>query len=418
MPEKIVFKNIDVPSCHKLDVYRKQGGYKTLKKLLSDWKPDEVIQEVKKSGLRGRGGAGFPAGVKWSFIPKDSYSPKYLCCNADEGEPGTFKDREIIEKDPHEMLEGMAIACYAIGAHTAYIYIRGEFVKGAQILEEAIAEAVRANILGENIFGKKFDLDVYIHRGAGAYVCGEETGLIESIEGKRGQPRLRPPFPAIVGLYQGPTIVNNVETLASVPKIMENGADWYRSFGTEKSSGTKLFCVSGHVKKPGVYELPLGTPIKTLLFEEEYCNGIRDDKKLKAVIPGGSSVPVLRAEEIGEVNLDYESLAEAGTMLGSGAVIVMDETTNIPKIVHRLSRFYAHESCGQCTPCREGTAWMEKILRRIVNDKGESDDLDLLLDICDNIEFKTLCPLGDAAVGPVRSAVTKFRDEFESMIKK
>lgn len=417
MAEKIVFKNIDIPNCHRLDVYRKQGGYKSLEKVLSKWKPDEVIEEVKKSGLRGRGGAGFPAGMKWSFIPKNSDKPKYLCCNADEGEPGTFKDREIIEKDPHEMLEGIAIACYAFGAHTAYIYIRGEFVKGAQILEDAIAEAYRANLLGKNILGKGFDLDIYVHRGAGAYVCGEETGLIESIEGKRGQPRLKPPFPALVGLYQGPTVVNNVETLASVPKIMENGADWYKSFGTEKSCGTKLFCVSGHVKKPGVYELPLGVPMKTLLYDEEYCGGIRDDKKLKAVIPGGSSVPILRAEEIEGVNLDYESLAAAGTMLGSGAVIVMDETTDIPKMVHRLSKFYAHESCGQCTPCREGTAWMEKMLGRIISGKGESDDLDTLLDICDNIEFKTLCPLGDAAVGPIKSAVTKFRAEFEALIK-
>lgn len=417
MPEKIVFKNIDVPGCKRLEVYRRQGGYKTLEKVFARWKPDEVIEEVKKSGLRGRGGAGFPAGVKWSFIPKNSDMPKYLCCNADEGEPGTFKDREIIEKDPHELLEGMIISAYAFGAHTAYIYIRGEFVKGAKILQEAIDEAYSAGLLGKNILSSGFGLDIYVHRGAGAYICGEETGLIESIEGKRGQPRLKPPFPAIIGLYQGPTVVNNVETLASVPKIMEMGADWYRSFGTEKSPGTKLFCVSGHVKKPGVYETPLGIPLQTLLYDEYYCGGIRDDNKLKAVIPGGSSVPILRAEEIAGLNMDYESLAEAGTMLGSGAVIVMDETTNIPKIIARLAKFYAHESCGQCTPCREGTAWIAKILARIADGRGEPDDLDLLLDICDNIEFKTLCPLGDAAVGPVKSSITKFREEFTALMK-
>ena len=311
----------------------------------------------------------------------------------------------------------MIISCFAFDAHIAYIYIRGEFVKGAKILEKAIKEAYDAHLLGKNIMGRKFDLDVFVHRGAGAYVCGEETGLIESIEGKRGQPRLKPPFPAIIGLYQGPTVVNNVETLASVPKIMFKGADWYRSFGTEKSPGTKLFCVSGHVKKPGVYELQLGIPLKKLIFDDGICGGMRNGTELKAVIPGGSSVPILRADEIEGVNMDYESLAEAGTMLGSGAVIVMDDSTSIPKITARLAHFYAHESCGQCTPCREGTAWMEKILYRIVDGKGREEDLDLLLDICDNIEFKTLCPLGDAAVGPVRSAINKFRGEFEKMIK-
>ena len=412
--EKILMRREGVADVHRIEVYEEHGGYKGLARALNELSPEELIEEIKKSGLRGRGGAGFPAGVKWGFVPKDSPKPKYLACNADEGEPGTFKDRWIMERDPHMLLEGVAIASYAIGAHKAFIYIRGEFMKSYRMLEKAIEEACERNYLGKNIMGKGYDLDVILYRGAGAYICGEETGMLQSLEGKRGEPRLKPPFPAAVGLYQSPTVINNVETLSNLPDIVLKGAEWYTGIGTEKSSGTKLFPVSGHVEKPGLYELPMGTSLREIIYD--HCGGVKGGKKLKAVIPGGSSTPMLRAEDI-DVNMDFESLAEAGTMLGAGSVIVMDETTCIVWVALRLSKFYAHESCGQCTPCREGVPWMVKILQRIEDGEGKQEDIDLLLDICDNIFGMCLCPLGDAAVGPVQSSIQKFREEYEAHVR-
>jgi NADH-quinone oxidoreductase subunit F len=408
--EKILLKNFGVDKSRQVATYEAGGGYRALKKALG-MKPAEIIDEVKKSGLRGRGGAGFPAGMKWSFIPKDSSLPKYLVCNADESEPGTFKDRVLMEHDPHLVIEGLAISAYAIGCHLAFIYIRGEFFGPEKCMNEAIAEAYSKGYLGKNILGSGFDLDLHVHKGAGAYICGEETGLLESIEGKRGYPRLKPPFPALVGLFKSPTVINNVETLASVPYIIENGAGAYRKFGTEKSPGTKLFCVSGSVNKPGVYELPLGYPFPKLIHE--VCGGIRGGRALKAVIPGGSSTPVLRAEEIGNLTLDYESIASAGSMLGSGGVIVIDDSTCMVRTLRVMTDFYAHESCGQCTPCREGTLWMAKILRRLEAGKGVEGDVDLLGEIASNIMGRTVCPLGDAAAMPVISFLKKFREEFD-----
>ena len=393
--------------------YQKHGGYKALAKALK-MEPGAVAAEVKESGLRGRGGAGFPTGVKWGFVPQDTDKPVYLLINADESEPGTFKDRVIIETAPHSMVEGSIISAYAIKCKTVYIYIRGEFVLQAKMLEKAIAEAYEAGFLGKNILGSGYDCDMYVHRGAGAYICGEETALIESLEGKRGFPRLKPPFPAVVGVFGCPTIVNNVETVANVPYIIERGAEWFKGYGTEKSTGSRILGISGQVKRPGIYELPMGVPLMEVI--NEHCGGMWQDKKLKAVITGGSSVPVLTAAEAEKVNLDYESCAACGTMLGSGGVIVMNEDVCMVDTALNLAKFYAHESCGQCTPCREGTHWMTGILSRIENGKGKSQDMDLLLDICDNINFKTICPLGDAAAMPIESYVTKFRDEFEAHI--
>jgi NADH-quinone oxidoreductase subunit F len=405
----ILLAGIDQKESATLQWYRSAGGYQAAEKALTALKPVQVIEEVKASGLRGRGGAGFPAGVKWSFVPKGEMT-KFLLCNADEGEPGTFKDRLILSRIPHRLLEGMIIAAYAINAHKAYIYIRGEFAREAQILEKALAESYAANLLGKNLFGSGFDLDIAVYRGAGAYVCGEETALIESIEGKRGYPRLKPPFPASRGACNQPTVINNVETLASVPWIMAHGGKAYASLGTGKSTGTKLFSISGHVSNPGVYEVALGMPL--MRFIDEYAGGIRNGMKLKAIIPGGSSTPILTSEEAVDVNLDYESMASKGTMLGSGAIIVMAEGTCIVRTLMVLSRFYAHESCGQCTPCREGTPWLAKIVKSIEEGKGAESDLDLLLSICRSIAGNTVCPLGDAAVMPIQSYVTKFRDEF------
>ena len=396
-----------------LENYLKREGYKAAQKALKEMKPEEVIEEVKKSGLRGRGGAGFPTGVKWGFVPRDVDKPKYVVCNADEGEPGTFKDRVILGQDPHKLIEGILIAGYAIGANTGYIYIRGEYAKEAEVLEEAISEAYEKGYLGRNIFDSGFTFNLFVHRGAGAYVCGEETALLNSIEGKKGQPRIRPPFPAVVGLYQNPTVINNVETLSAVPWILRNGGDKYAGIGTEKSTGTKLFSISGHVNKPGVYEAPLGTPL--MEFIEKYAGGV--EGKLKAVVPGGSSTPILTAEEAQNVNLDYESMQTAGTMLGSGAIIVMNDTVCIPKALSVLTRFYHHESCGQCTPCREGTGWMDKIMRSIMEGKAVKGDLDILVNVAKNIQGRTICPLGDAAAMPVISYVTKFREEFEKYIE-
>jgi NADH-quinone oxidoreductase subunit F len=414
MSIKILTKNMHVPGLQQIKVYESLGGYTGLAKALREYAPAEVTDIVKRSGLRGRGGAGFPTGVKWGFVPKDSGKPVYLCVNADESEPGTFKDRLIIEKDPHQLIEGTIISAYALGCHHAFIYIRGEFCYGAEVLNKALAEAYEKGYLGKNILGSGFDLELIVHRGAGAYICGEETALLESIEGKRGHPRLKPPFPAVIGLYGSPTVINNVETLANVSHIINNGPEWYASIGVEKNSGTRLFGVSGHVMKRGIYELPMGTPMRELLFD--YCGGIRSGRKLKAIVPGGSSVPVLTADQV-DVPLDFDSIAKAGSMLGSAGVIVMDDSTCMVKAALRISRFYSEESCGQCTQCREGTEWMYRILTRLENGRGRSGELELLLDICASMKGRTICPLSDAAAMPIESYIQKFYDEFAAHIQ-
>jgi NADH-quinone oxidoreductase subunit F len=398
-----------------IDVYLKTGGYEALAKTLKEFTPDQVIDEVKKSALRGRGGAGFGTGMKWGFVPKQSNRPKYVVCNADESEPGTGKDRDLMRYDPHLLLEGMAIAAYALGAPNNYIYIRGEYWYIKDILEKAIAQAVERGYLGKNILGSGFECNIYVHPGAGAYICGEETALLESLEGKRGHPRLKPPFPAVVGLYGGPTVVNNVETLCAVPWIMLNGGPAYQALGTEKSGGTKLFTVSGHVNKPGNYEVPMGYPMMSLINNE--CGGVRGGKKLKAVIPGGSSMPMLTPEEVEKATMDYESIASLGSMLGSGGVIVMDETTDIFEVIMSTSKFYKHESCGWCTPCREGTRWLVKVCERMQRYEGKPGDVDLLYDLAGKILGKSFCALGDAAAMPVQAAIKKFRPDFERRIK-
>jgi len=413
MAEKVLTARFERPSSHSLTSYRADGGYGGLKKALA-MKPDEVIELVKEAGVRGRGGAGFPAGMKWSFVPKESEKPKYLCVNADEGEPGTFKDRYLMVLDPHALIEGAIICCYAIQAHAAYIYVRGEFKEPMARLEQALDEARRAGIVGRNVFGSGFDVEIWVHPGAGSYICGEETALIESNEGHRGMPRLKPPFPAVVGLFGGPTVINNVETLSNLPHILNKGAEWFKALGTERNGGTKLFGISGHVNKPGLYELPMGTSLREIIYD--HCGGIRDGRQLKAVIPGGSSTPVLLPHEI-DVAMDFDSLAKAGSMLGSGGVIVMDNTTCMVWVAARLARFYAHESCGQCTPCREGTPWIQKVLERIEAGGGVAGDIELLLDLCDSILGNTVCPGGDACAMPVRAYLEKFRAEFEAHIE-
>jgi NADH-quinone oxidoreductase subunit F len=412
--EAILLRARETPNSRSIETYLKSGGYRALRTAL-DMDPADVIEEVKNSGLRGRGGAGFPTGVKWGFVPKDLPRPKYLICNADESEPGTFKDREIIHVDPHMLLEGIIISSYAIGAHTAYIYIRGEFYREAQFLLTAIGEAHGKGYLGEDILDSGFSLEVHVHRGAGAYICGEETALIESIEGKRGQPRLKPPFPAVVGVFGCPTVVNNVETLACVPHIIERGGEWYAGIGTERSTGPKLFSVSGHVNTPGVYEVPLGTTFREIIFD--ICGGIRGGKELKAFIPGGSSCPVLPADKV-DIGSDFESVAEAGSMLGSGGLIVMDETVDMVWALENLLTFYAHESCGQCTPCREGADWALDVVRRIRRGYGRPKDLDTLLRIARFAsQGMTICPLGDAFCEPIRSFLNHFRHEFEAAVE-
>ncbi len=415
MEKKELFKYIDDPNQVRIETALSNGAYKAWEKALKQMKPVEVIEEVKKAGVRGRGGAGFPAGVKWGFIPKDSPKPKYLICNADESEPGTCKDRVLMERDPHMVVEGMAIASYAVGCHLAFIYVRGEFVKPYRTMEKAIDEARAKGFLGKDIFGTGYELDMIVHTGGGAYICGEETALLNSLEGERGMSRIRPPFPAIEGLYGCPTIVNNVETLASVPQIINNGADWYRSMGTEKSTGSKIFSLSGHVNKPGNYELEMGTPLSYLI--NELGGGIKDGHKLKAIIPGGSSTPFLLPDQI-ETPLDYESLVEAGSMLGSGAVIVIDDQTCIVWVIDRLTHFYRHESCGKCTPCRDGTGWLEKTISRIEHGEGKRGDIEKIESVCDNILGRTICPLGDAAVMPIQSTIKLFRDEWEYHVAK
>jgi NADH-quinone oxidoreductase subunit F len=398
-----------------IDTYIETGGYQALQKALREFSPAQILDEVKKSALRGRGGAGFPTGAKWGFVPKESKRPKYIVCNADESEPGTGKDRDLMRYDPHQMIEGMIIAGFTLSSYVSYIYIRGEYWYIKEILEKAIAQAYERGYLGKNILGSGFDHDMYVHPGAGAYICGEETALLESLEGKRGHPRLKPPFPAVVGLYGGPTVVNNVETLAVVPWIILNGGDWYRQLGTEKSGGTKLYTVSGHVNLPGNYEVPMGYPLMKLINED--CGGIPGGRKLKAVIPGGSSVPIINAEEAERCNMDYESVAAVGSMLGSGGVIVMDESTDIFETTRNITHFYMHESCGWCTPCREGTRWLYKVFDRMHRYEGRPGDIELLYDLADKILGKSFCPLGDAAAMPVQSAIDKFREDFDRRIK-
>lgn len=410
---KILSAKFDIKDAHKIKVAKKHGAYSTLDKLFS-MPPEDVIDVVKNSGLRGRGGAGFPAGVKWSFLPKNTGKPVYLAVNSDESEPATFKDRYILVKDPHMMIEGIIICSYAIGSHETYIYIRGEYTTQVKALQAAIDEAYKAGYLGDKVAGRDFKLDVTVHRGAGAYVCGEETALLESIEGKKGQPRSKPPFPAVAGLYGCPTIINNVQSIASLPFIIANGADAYKAYGTEKSSGTHLFGISGHVEKPGMYELPLGLPLLEVI--EKVAGGVWKGRKLKGVIPGGSSTPVLLPEEAKTVTLDYESMAEHKTMFGSGGIVVLDETVDMVQLVKNLIDFYHHESCGQCTPCREGLGWMLKIVKKILKGDGRMADINLLRELCDNIEMKTVCVLSAACTMPVRSYLDKFRHEFEAYV--
>lgn len=423
MARKVLLEHINTPGIETFEVYRKMGGYASVEKAMKKMTPDEVVEEVKKSGLRGRGGAGFPTGMKWSFLAKPAGVPRYLVCNADESEPGTFKDRYLMEKIPHSLVEGMITSSYALGANAAYIYIRGEYFYVLRILEKAIAEAYANGFLGKNILGSGYDLDLYVHPGAGAYICGEETALLESLEGKRGNPRIKPPFPAIAGLYGCPTVVNNVETIAAVVPIVNMGGDEYAKIGLGKSTGTKLISASGHLNKPGVYEIELGVSVEEFIYSDEYCGGIPNGKKLKAVVAGGSSVPILPANLILKTAnneqrlMTYESLSDGGfatgTMLGSGGFIAYDETSCIVRNTWNFARFYHHESCGQCSPCREGTGWMEKVLHRLEYGHGKMSDIDLLVDVAKKIEGNTICPLGDAAAWPVASAIRHFRDEFE-----
>ena len=426
MSRKLLLKNDHIPGIAALKTYKENGGYTAMEKALKTMSPEALLEEVKTSGLRGRGGAGFPTGMKWSFLAKPEGVPRYLVVNADESEPGTFKDRYLMERIPHLLIEGMVISSFSLGANSAYIYVRGEYFYVSRILEQAIEEAYASGLLGKNILGTGYDLDIYVQIGAGAYICGEETALLESLEGKRGNPRIKPPFPAIAGLYGCPTVVNNVETIAAIVPIIEMGGAEYAKIGIGRSTGTKLISASGHINKPGVYEIEMGLPVEEFIYSEVYCGGIKGGRKMKAVVAGGSSVPILPTELIlktaaGEPRLmSYESLGEGGfitgTMLGSGGFIVMDEDTSIVKNLYTFSRFYHHESCGQCSPCREGTGWMEKILHKILEGKGTLKDIDLLWDIQSKIEGKTICPLGEAAAWPVAAAIRHFRPEFEAYV--
>jgi NADH-quinone oxidoreductase subunit F len=414
--EPILLKNmLQAGYTGSLADYERTGGYQALRKVLGKVAPPEVTAMVTKSGLRGRGGAGFPTGIKWGFLPKDYQGPRYLCCNADESEPGTFKDRQLMERDPHQVLEGIALASYAIGSEISYIYIRGEFVLGAAILERAIEEARAAGYLGKNIWGTGVTVEIYVHRGAGAYICGEETALLESLEGKRGLPRVKPPFPATHGLYGKPTVVNNVETLANLPHIITRGPEWFASIGSPpKSTGTRVFCVSGHVQRPGNYEVPMGIPFRELIYGQ--AGGMRSDKPLKAFIPGGASAPFLTPDHL-DVKMDFESVAQAGSMLGSGGVTVMEEGTSMVWAALRLMEFFYHESCGKCTPCREGSSWLTQTLRRILDKRGRLEDLETLADLCKNIAGRTVCAFGDAEVAPILSTLKYWRQEYEDLIR-
>lgn len=423
MARKLLLTHIDVPGINTFEVYRQKGGYVAVEKVVKTMSPEEVVEEVKKSGLRGRGGAGFPTGMKWSFLAKPEGVPRYLVCNADESEPGTFKDRYLMTHIPHALIEGMIVSSFALGAHTSYIYVRGEMMPQIRILERAIAEAKEQGFLGKNILGSGYDLEIYVQSGGGAYICGEETALLESLEGKRGNPRIKPPFPAIAGLYNCPTVVNNVESIAATVPIINLGGDEYAKIGIERSTGTKLISASGNIVKPGVYEIELGLPVEEFIYSDEYCGGIANGKRMKAVVAGGSSVPILPANLIlktaaGNSRLmTYESLADGGfqtgTMLGSGGFIVFDEDQCVVRNTWNFARFYHHESCGQCSPCREGTGWMEKVLYKIESGHGSMSDIDLLWDVQRKIEGNTICPLGDAAAWPVAAAIRHFRDEFE-----
>jgi len=404
----------DIPNLHQLSVYEQHGGYSALRKALQ-MKPEEVTEEVKRSGLRGRGGAAFPTGLKWSFMPKQTDKPKYICVNGDESEPGSFKDRQIFEFNPHQLIEGTLIAAYAMGVGTSYVYIRGEYEKWIKLLQKALDDAYAKGYIGKNILGSNFSTEIYIHKGAGAYICGEESGLMESIQGNRGYPRVKPPFPAQNGLWGCPTTINNVETIANVPVIIQRGGEWYSRIGAPKLPGTLLFGVSGHVNKPGIYELPTGVLLTDLIYK--YAGGVRGNKKIKAVIPGGSSMPPIRGDQIEGVRMEPDSLKAAGTLIGTGGVIVMDEDTDLVKVLTRITKFYYHESCGQCTPCREGTGWALKILQRIGRGEGRLEDLNLLVDIANNIEGNTVCALGDAAAWPIKFTIQRFREEFEEFIK-
>ena len=412
--EPVLTSRINEPNSFTLDFYQKNlRGYEGLRKALT-LKPNDIIEQVKASGLRGRGGAGFPTGMKWQFVLKDTPKPKYICCNADESEPGTFKDHVLMERNPHLLIEGCAIACYAIGAKVAYIYIRGEFYHVQQILETELEKAYKAGYLGTNIFGSGFDCDVFIHRGAGAYEAGEETALIESLEGKRAQPRLKPPFPAVEGLYNCPTAVNNVETLCNVPLIVLNGAEWFAKLGPEKNGGPKLYCISGHVKKPGVFEASMHTTLRELIYD--YAGGIRGDRQLKAIIPGGSSVPLLLPDQL-DTPASFDAIQKAGSLLGSAGLIVLDDTVCMVWLAMNLLHFYRHESCGKCTPCREGCDWLYKLLQRIERGEGQDKDLDLLFGVANNITGKTLCAFGDAAATPVLTTMKLFRHEYEAHVR-
>jgi NADH-quinone oxidoreductase subunit F len=423
MARKLLLENAHIEGINTYEVYRKNGGYRSVEKALKTMTPDAVVEEVKKSGLRGRGGAGFPTGMKWSFLAKPEGVPRYLLCNADESEPGTFKDRYLMEKIPHLLIEGMITSSFALGANKSYIYIRGEYAWIVFILEKAIAEAYANGWLGKNILGSGYDLDLYVNPGAGAYICGEETALIESLEGKRGNPRIKPPFPAVKGLWQSPTVVNNVETIAAVVPIVNDGGEEYAKIGIGKSTGTKLISAGGNINRPGVYEIEMGVPVEEFIYSDQYCGGIKRGKRLKACVPGGSSVPILPHFLVtktanGDTRLmTYESLADGGfatgSMLGSGGFIVYDEDQCIVRNTWNFARFYRHESCGQCSPCREGTGWMEKVLWRMENGHGKMSDIDMLADIAKKIEGNTICPLGDAAAWPVSAAIRHFREEFE-----
>lgn len=414
MEEKVLTQQFGLKNLYQIDVYLEEGGYAAVKKSLTRMKPEEILEEVKKANLRGRGGAGFPAGVKWGFVPKVD-KPKYLCVNADEGEPGTFKDRYILSHNPHLLLEGIIITSFCVGIHLAFIYIRGEYEAITARLEKAISEAYEKGFLGKNILGTGFDLDVVVHRGAGAYICGEETALLESLEGKRGHPRLKPPFPASVGLFQCPTVINNVETISNIPHIILKGAEWFCKMGLPKDGGTRIFGVSGMVKNPGIYELPLGTNLRDIIFN--YAGGMKEGKKLKAVIPGGMSAPILKENEI-DIPMDFDSLVSANSMLGSAAIIVIDKRTPMLDVLKSITKFYSHESCGQCTPCRIGSSWINKIVKRIADGKGKKEDIENIIRLASNIQGKTLCPMGDAAAMPILSIVHKFRKELESALSR
>lgn len=416
MSQYVLLRHREIPHLDQLDVYLKHGGFEAFKKVVTQMQPAEVVNEVKASGLRGRGGAGFPTGVKWSFLPNNIW-PHYVVCNADESEPGTFKDREILESNPFQLLEGLMIASYAVQANLAYIYLRGEFWQIAHRLDEKIAELEKAGLLGDHLFGTNYSLRIYTHLGAGAYICGEETALLESLEGKLGQPRLRPPFPAVYGLYGKPTVINNVETLANLPPILEKGAQWYRSFGTEKSPGVKIFCLSGNVNRPGNYELPLGTTFRELIYT--YGGGIPEGRKVKAILPAGASSAIIAVNDdaILDTPMDYESVAAIGSQLGSASVIVADETVNMAWLVSKTVNFFKHESCGKCTPCREGTFWMNRITQRMMAGRAVESDVDLLANVANQIAGKCLCALGEFSVMAVQTGIRRFRTDFLEQVK-